>query len=760
MMSAIPLAWLRRAAVINNVAASQSPTVGSRCSFLRPLSVLCSTSINIETNEQGKHLFFNNNSYNNSQRLFSTATVNESTSSSSADTSSSNAIDRRNSNGTKSKGLVENTASSDGLSPALPPLTTEEYNPKYISDQIHIMAGYNQGRMRGQSNSNIKNRKRYERKWDYESVRLALDDYERHLQYVLDHLELDSASTADARKLFANIHPSKEKCFDTHRLLSSSTVSKAARALTRSKMDTPLLSRRIRDLERLVGKIGWTPITEELSYRLLEANGKAGNVRRTLALLELRRSRGYPPREQQNDKYKGANPHIRPGEKEFLHALTSIQSAQLPLRRSRNIYLHESAFSDSALDNPTRYLDAILINMSKRGVSLRPEMAARMLDCYASTGRTGRAMHYFYKVRRDPVEDDGMYIPGPHPTHLGKAGLEDWKAERRGEGAARMLVEEKQESERTLEDVSEEGVLDLEGLDGDDDENQSGMPTHSNRRTKIRMSMQPLPPFHKIPSSVKGVPLIRNRYQPITSEGNSSISNETTSDEIQNKTMTKYEWELDRDWSLALTAAFAFADSLTHGACGHDPIELDVVGWNTLIKACCRRGAIHRALKILNETMPQKGIEPDAYSYNTILAALARVGDTRYLQEYLIGMTNKGIRIDKYTAQAMVDGFLNVGDIQGASSLVQDIFNQHDTLPPYTSHLKIIEFALANGLIFEAKRHVYFIQQLWKWQPSKHHDERFCQLMEETKRNPKLSKEALLKLFRYFGEELSDQDFF
>ena len=158
--------------------------------------------------------------------------------------------------------------------------------------------------------------------------------------------------------------------------------------------------------------------------------------------------------------------------------------------------------------------------------------------------------------------------------------------------------------------------------------------------------------------------------------------------------------------------------------------------------------------------MPQKGIEPDTYSYNTILAALARVGDTRYLQEYLIGMTNEGVKVDKYTAQAMVDGFLNVGDIQGATSLVQDIFNQHDTLPPYTSHLKIIEFALANGLIFEAKRHVYFIQQLWKWQPSQHHDEKFCQLMEETKRNPKLSREAVLKLFRYFGEDLSDQDFF
>jgi pentatricopeptide repeat protein len=185
-----------------------------------------------------------------------------------------------------------------------------------------------------------------------------------------------------------------------------------------------------------------------------------------------------------------------------------------------------------------------------------------------------------------------------------------------------------------------------------------------------------------------------------------------------------------------------------------------VGSWNCLIKACCYRGAFHRALKILNETMPQKGIEPDSYSYNTILAGLARVGDVPSLKELLVSMTNKRVPIDKYTVQAISDGLLNVGDISGASTIVQDIFNQHDTLPPYTTHLKIIEFALSNGLIFEAKRHVYFIQQLWKWKPSPLHDNKFCEIMNATQQNPKLSKVALQKLFRYFGEELRDEDFF
>lgn len=110
--------------------------------------------------------------------------------------------------------------------------------------------------------------------------------------------------------------------------------------------------------------------------------------------------------------------------------------------------------------------------------------------------------------------------------------------------------------------------------------------------------------------------------------------------------------------------------------------------------------------------------------------------------------------------QALVDGYLNAGDVSGAVSLVQDMFNQHKVLPPYTTHLKIIEFALGSNLIYEAKREVYFIQQLWKWNPKPNDPQQFKSLMYATQRNPKLSKKSLKNLFSYFGEELRDEDFF
>ena len=490
-----------------------------------------------------------------------------------------------------------NTTSSQEEASLLPPLTEDEYNPRHAVEQIKKASSWNQGRAAGEPNSNIPNRKYTERKWDYRFVRSSVDLYERHLQHVVNHLQSMSpkestGNITDSSILFANIHPSPEKCKDTDIILAPSSLAAAARALTRSRLDTPILSKRIRNIERLIGLIGWTPITEGLSYRLLEANGKAGNVRRTLALLELRRRRGYEPKE-----------------KEFIHVITSIQSSQLSLRRSRNIYLHETALSESSLDNPTRYLDAILVNMSQRGVPLTANMAARMLSCYSSTGRTGRALHYFYKVVHDRIEEDGVYIPGPHPTHLGKEALEEWKNNKRGEGMGRLLIPRDGKSDQKHNnDARGSAYEELEAMKADDEE--------MILKTRVRMNMHPPPPFHKIPSAVKGASLAQSRNQ----EENVQLAEKKFA-----KPMTKLEWELERDWSLSLTAAFAFADSLTHGACGHDPIELNIAAWNALIKACCCRGAFHRALKILNETLPQKGVDPDSVSYNTILAGLARV---------------------------------------------------------------------------------------------------------------------------------------
>jgi pentatricopeptide repeat protein len=221
----------------------------------------------------------------------------------------------------------------------------------------------------------------------------------------------------------------------------------------------------------------------------------------------------------------------------------------------------------------------------------------------------------------------------------------------------------------------------------------------------------------------------------------------------------KLEREMEPEYSLPLAAAFAFAESLQHGACGHDGIKLNQGSYNALIKACVYRGALWRAMHVLDTAMPDADCPPDAISYNLILSGLAAVGDIVKAQEYYVKMQNTGIKPDAFTVRAIVDGLLNMGDTPGAVTVVQDFFNQHSILPPYTTHTKILEFCLARDMVYEAKRYIYFLQQLWRWKASSYDDEDFVKLMDATQRNTQLQKPALQKLFAYFGEELTESDF-
>ena len=111
-------------------------------------------------------------------------------------------------------------------------------------------------------------------------------------------------------------------------------------------------------------------------------------------------------------------------------------------------------------------------------------------------------------------------------------------------------------------------------------------------------------------------------------------------------------------------------------------------------------------------------------------------------------------------AQPMVGGMLNLGNVAGAITFVQDIFNQYSVLPRPKMHLKIIELALASELEYEAKRHVYFIQQIWKWQPTPYVSDAARSNIERQQANPTLSKKALQDMFDYFGFKLEEKDFF
>ncbi len=496
--------------------------------------------------------------------------------------------------------------------------------------------------------------------WDLDSVRQTVDQYEQCLKHFYQQKHGVEPQSQEVESVEAT--PEMKALF-----LGPETTERAFRALLRCRVPTDKLSERVRDWERYIGSLGQTQLTDQLSLRMLEANGKAGNIGRAMTLLSVRMSRGYEP------KFS-----------EFVYAVTAIEAAGLYLRKHRNVFLGDK--DQPQIDDPTRWLDAILINMSQRNFTLTTSLANRMLNTFASTGKTGKGLHFFYRVLRSPVHDD--------------------------------------------ESIQERV---------DSSSGNYPMARFRKKPVKIRLSMRPPPPYHKIPSQVRGK-MVRKPGSKVM--------------------QLKLDRECDPDWSPPLTAAITFADSLTQGACGHGPIELDLVSYSTLVKVCVNRGSLWRAMHILDEIMPSNGIEPDVIAYNTLLYGLANVGDAPTIKEYFNKMHSKSIQPTAETVEAIVRGLLNLGDVATAITVVQDCFNQYCVLPPYTTHLKILEVALGRGLVYEAKRHVFVIQQLWKWERNDYHSEQFCRLMRLTQKNPKLSKEALQKLFAYFGETLDDSDFF
>uniref|UniRef100_A0A6U3XBE5 Pentacotripeptide-repeat region of PRORP domain-containing protein n=1 Tax=Ditylum brightwellii TaxID=49249 RepID=A0A6U3XBE5_9STRA len=517
-------------------------------------------------------------------------------------------------------------------------LSQVEYNPSIVIQDVYRAARFNQRHKEPKKDDDDdENNKTYypphrkgkqgKQNWDVDFARGTVNTYERHLRYIhsliVKHQQEESTSASvketnddnndkkEIPKILTQIFPTDTQLqISTLHLLSSKTTSHILQSLLRCNLPPHILSQRLRSIETLIGNINCTPLNSYLSLQLLKSHGLAGNVGRTFSLLHLRTNKGY-----------------KTHAKEFEYCIQSIVSATLHLRQYRNVYIGDavdnrkkqgdhSATLQSQLEVPTRWLDDILLHMSLRrqrvldsrnerhsqktnhdeeeststeqqveeeeienkeeeeltATALNIDLANRMLNTFASTGRSGKATHFFYTVK------------------------------------------------------------------------------HGKEGGKIKTKMvKKMPPYYKVPSQVKDKLMQKPSGSHYENDDDDEMKKEENS--TNGRKMTKLEWELERDYSLPLTSAFAFADSLTHGACGHDPIKLNVVSYNTLIKACCYRGALWRAMNILNVVMPRNNIEPDSYSYNTILSGLARVGDIESMKELLITMTNKGVSVNAFTVQ-------------------------------------------------------------------------------------------------------------
>jgi pentatricopeptide repeat protein len=500
----------------------------------------------------------------------------------------------------------------------------------------------------------------------------ALDGYKAHLAYFAKRPDFDPENQKEVQAL--------------RDLLSPHSAQMAVTCLLNSNIATnSKIRNEVREMERCFGSIvvpsevmdtkhprRGIEMTDWLSYLLLKANSRGGNVGRTLALLDLRANMKYTPRRKDSDQ----GDH---DDDEYIHAVNAIHAAghEMPRHRSHH---HDEEKNLQTLEDPTRWLDYILDHMHSRKVALTIDLSNRMIGCFSATGRSGRAMHHFYK-----------------------------------------LVQEQKKTEANKE-VS---------------------------RTVVMRQNKP-PPKNKVPSqSVDG--------------GYGDISKDLGPEALAS-TYTQLSKELELKWSPGVTASFAFAKSLSRGACGHPPLQLNLRSWNNLIKVCCYRGALHRALYLVQHVLPkEEHLTPDVYSYNILIHALAKVGDTATQMQLLMEMTNQAIVPNNFTVQGLVQGHTNAGGVDTAISLIQDMFNQHSVLPFYETHLDVMEVALARGMTHEAKRHFFFIQQLWKWAPphalSEERVKEVTDMIGFYRNSPRMGKGAMIRFFKYHGVELTDTDF-
>jgi hypothetical protein len=545
------------------------------------------------------------------------------------------------------------------------------------------------------------------------------------------------------------------------RLLNAETVTLALKVLTKSRMSRDALATTLKSWERTLGVLRHTELTDHLSLRLLTVNAKSGQVGRVLALLKLRGDKRYEARPRE---FQLAIRSIRVAQRQHrernLFVSDSDPSAVLhwnePSSSSHNVSPGSMVASSAAstlpitgdvpplssssssvllpLDNPTRWLDAILINMKSRNVPLTSALAAQMLWCYSS-GYTGKATHHFYRVKRRPVSSISGGTDGTSDFDSAPIG-----ADGTPNATSTMPIQ-------TFWDREERA--------------------YRPRPTKVQIEYNTCPPpFYKVPSLVgrQALQYHNDRKSQAQSPQQSKVEPESLSIPTHNGSgRTKLEMEQDPSYSPALNAAFEFASSLELGAAGHGAVPLGNSGVNALVSACVCRGALWRALQLVQDLSRSTGDGRNGAvsiaTYNLLLVGLARVGDVKTMQDVTGQLLSAGLKPNSGTVRAIVTGLLNLGDVGSAITVVQDSFNQHSVLPPVSTLLTIVEHCLARDVPFEAKRGLCFIQQLWKFQPTSYHTPEFAAFVRRVRGHPHLQRPALEGLFAYFGHDLQDSDF-
>jgi hypothetical protein len=148
---------------------------------------------------------------------------------------------------------------------------------------------------------------------------------------------------------------------------------------------------------------------------------------------------------------------------------------------------------------------------------------------------------------------------------------------------------------------------------------------------------------------------------------------------------------------------------------GHPRIPVREEYLVQILKGYCYAGFYNRAVNTAENLERLHGVKPTALIYEPLLYHLSVVnGALRASDDLFTSMLNKSIKPTVNIVNAVLLGSLKYHDNEVESiEKAQDLYNQHNVRPSPSVLLKILDKSLKKSNIYEAKRAVAIIQQLY-----------------------------------------------
>ncbi|KAK6944588.1 Pentatricopeptide repeat [Dillenia turbinata] len=124
----------------------------------------------------------------------------------------------------------------------------------------------------------------------------------------------------------------------------------------------------------------------------------------------------------------------------------------------------------------------------------------------------------------------------------------------------------------------------------------------------------------------------------------------------------------------------------------------DVVSWNSMIGACVKNEHFHDAIRFFKQMLSSPGIQPDEFTFASLLSGCARLGSftrAKWLHDLMI---SKGIKLNSILSAALIDMYSKCGRIEEASGIFE-ITNQRSDVSVWNA---MINGLAIHGLAFDA----------------------------------------------------------